>query len=383
MTAKKNILIALMLLLLVAASACALTACNNSPADIGAQIATDDAGNPMYGGETYVMPAGMAFSASASTAADTDTSVTLTANYEPAGTTNQQTNWSVSFANPSSSWATGKTVTDYVTVTSTGINTAEVKCLQAFGEQIIVTATSADNSSVSDTTTVDYKERVEDYKLTLYYGDEVIEEVLYSELLSNQDASVYMQTRDYFVDVYVEYTGQSKQYKLNWEIVSSAYTVASDTLNVSHSEMLFDAFVIDGVDSSTRAFINQLRPYLESGNYDGCSTLTNANTSIYNGWLTSDEEWKQTLGTLISIMVMADTTNINPSASEAQSFLQMYEEAVADIPAYNHMGTMYGNQTSSLDDVLHDITSYYHIQATPIGKATGQFTSSVTFHFSE
>ena len=81
MTAKKNILIALMLLLLVAASACALTACNGAPTDIGAQIATDAAGNPMYGGETYVMPKGTAFSASASTAADTGTSGTLTALY--------------------------------------------------------------------------------------------------------------------------------------------------------------------------------------------------------------------------------------------------------------------------------------------------------------
>lgn len=197
MTAKKNILIALMLLLLVAASACALTACNGIPTDIGAQIATDDVGNPMYGGETYVMPEGMAFSASASSAADTDTSVTLTANYEPAGTTNQQTNWSVSFANPSSSWATGKTVTDYVTVTSTGINTAEVKCLQAFGEQIIVTATSAVDSSVSDTTTVDFEKKFLDVKFTLYRNSTELGSALNSEL----EAGV---TSEYFDYAYVE-----------------------------------------------------------------------------------------------------------------------------------------------------------------------------------
>ena len=62
MTAKRNILIALMLLLLVAASACALAACNNTTAEIsGVQIATDDNGDPMYGGGSYVMPEGMAF----------------------------------------------------------------------------------------------------------------------------------------------------------------------------------------------------------------------------------------------------------------------------------------------------------------------------------
>lgn len=183
MTAKRNILIALMLLLFVAASACALAACNNTTAEIsGVQIATDDNGDPMYGGGSYVMPKGMAFSASASTTADTDTSVTLTALYEPAGTTNQQTNWSVSFSNPSSAWATGKTVTDYVTVTSTGVNTAEVTCLQAFGERIIVTATSAVDSSVSATTTVDFEKKFEDVKFTLYLNDSVVGSAYHNDL---------------------------------------------------------------------------------------------------------------------------------------------------------------------------------------------------------
>ena len=198
MTAKRNILIALMLLLLVAASACALAACNNTPAEIfGVQIATDDNGVPMYGGGSYVMPEGMAFSAAASTAAETDTSVTLTANYEPAGTTNQQTNWSVSFANPASSWATGKTVTDYVIVTSTGVNTAEVTCLQAFGERIIVTATSAVDSSVSDTTTVDFEKKYLDLKFTLYKNSTEVGSALNSEL----EAGV---TFEYFDYEYVE-----------------------------------------------------------------------------------------------------------------------------------------------------------------------------------
>ena len=198
MTAKRNILIALMLLLLVAASACALAACNNTTAEIfGVQIATDDNGVPMYGGGSYVMPEGMAFSAAASTAAETDTSVTLTANYEPAGTTNQQTNWSVSFANPASSWATGKTVTDYVIVTSTGVNTAEVTCLQAFGERIIVTATSAVDSSVSDTTTVDFEKKYLDLKFTLYKNSTEVGSALNSEL----EAGV---TFEYFDYEYVE-----------------------------------------------------------------------------------------------------------------------------------------------------------------------------------
>lgn len=45
------------------------------------------------------------------------------------------------FVDASSAWATGKTVTDYVTVTPTanGALTANVECIKDFGEQIKVT----------------------------------------------------------------------------------------------------------------------------------------------------------------------------------------------------------------------------------------------------
>lgn len=229
MTAKRNILIALMLLLLVAASACALAACNNTTAEIfGAQIATDDNGDPMYGGGSYVMPDGMAFSAAASTAAETDTSVTLTANYEPAGTSNKQTNWSVSFKNPSSSWANGKTVTDYVTVQSTGTNTAKVTCLDSFGEQIIVKATSAVDPSISATTTVDYEKKLEDVKFTLYKGSSVLESFNWSEYLAGSVSLDYFDLRDstethMYLSVYVDmYDGQ---YSFEIEPTFSVYTI--------------------------------------------------------------------------------------------------------------------------------------------------------------
>lgn len=241
MTAKRNILIALMLLLFVAASACALAACNNTIAEIsGVQIATDDNGDPMYGGGSYVMPKGMAFSASASTTADTDTSVTLTALYEPAGTTNQQTNWSVSFSNPSSAWATGKTVTDYVTVTSTGVNTAEVTCLQAFGERIIVTATSAVDSSVSATTTVDFEKKFEDVKFTLYLNDSVVGSAYHNDLAAggsspyftmeyneNTSTAPSASTYPYYgVTTHIDATGDpDDEYRVTIEPVFTAYTV--------------------------------------------------------------------------------------------------------------------------------------------------------------
>ena len=65
--------------------------------------------------------------------------------------------WSVAWKNPSSEWATGKVVTDYVTVTPTsdGALTAKVTKVTAFGEQVIVTATSRVVTSLKATATVD------------------------------------------------------------------------------------------------------------------------------------------------------------------------------------------------------------------------------------
>ena len=104
--------------------------------------------------------------------AQAETAYTLTATVLPEKASNKAVDWAVSFVNPSSTWATGKTVTDYVTVTPTadGALTANVECLQAFGEQIKVTVTSRNNAEATATCLVDYAERVAGYTLTLTNG---------------------------------------------------------------------------------------------------------------------------------------------------------------------------------------------------------------------
>lgn len=89
---------------------------------------------------------------------DEDHSVHLTATVEPENAEDKTVDWTIAFANPSSEWATGKTVTEYVTVTPTenGSLEADVKGLKAFGEQIVVTCTSRANPEAKATCTVDY-----------------------------------------------------------------------------------------------------------------------------------------------------------------------------------------------------------------------------------
>ena len=100
-----------------------------------------------------------------------DTAYTLTATIMPDNAANKAVDWSVSFVNPASAWASGKSVSDYVTVTPTsdGALTANVECLQAFGEQIKVSVTSRENAKATASCTVDYARRIID---TAYWSQD-------------------------------------------------------------------------------------------------------------------------------------------------------------------------------------------------------------------
>ena len=101
--------------------------------------------------------------------AQAETAYTLTATITPADAANKKVDWTIAFKNASSTWASGKTVTEYATVTPSadGALTAVVENVAAFGEQIIVKATSRDNAEAYATCTVEYLQRTTGYTLTL------------------------------------------------------------------------------------------------------------------------------------------------------------------------------------------------------------------------
>lgn len=98
-----------------------------------------------------------------------ETAYTVTATVYPEDAANKKVDWSVAFSNASSTWASGKKVTDYVTVTpsSDGALTAVIQNVAAFGEQIIVKTTSRDNAEAYATLSVEYLQRTTGYTLTL------------------------------------------------------------------------------------------------------------------------------------------------------------------------------------------------------------------------
>ena len=92
---------------------------------------------------------------------------TVTAVVLPADA-NQNVSWNLAWKNPSSSWANGKDVEDYVDIVlSDDTKTATISCKQPFGEQIKVTVVSVENNSAKAHLTLDYAQKVTDMALNI------------------------------------------------------------------------------------------------------------------------------------------------------------------------------------------------------------------------
>lgn len=145
------------------------------------EAVTDGEGNAMVSGKVYNLSPRMLFASTTAENAETAAGITVQATIEPADADNKAVDWAVSFVNPASEWASGKTVTDYVTVTpeSDGSLTATVKCLKAFGEQIKITVTSRDNSAATASCTADYYRRLAGIKLDkiIKQNKEIVKEI--------------------------------------------------------------------------------------------------------------------------------------------------------------------------------------------------------------
>ena len=208
-----------------------------------------------------------------------ETAYLLTATITPENATNKAVDWTIAFVNAESEWATGKTVTDYVTVTPTadGALTANVECLQAFGEQVRVTVTSRDNTAVKANATVDYTEKLSAVKAT--FGSTVLSNGMTKSFdldASGQPAEAW--TFDYTTSAHTiadEYTTTVKiSFADGVSAVESAvgveFTWAGETITSgmpSFDKTFFDkVFVTEsGAVSANPAQYNKLVNALSSG----------------------------------------------------------------------------------------------------------------------
>ncbi len=136
---------------------------------------TDENGNELASGTVYAMPASLAYAVPTSESAQASEGVTIQATVLPEYATNKALTWSLAFANPSSAWANGKNVNDYVKVEVNGGDSTivTVSCLAPFGERIILTAQSVSNPEVTASCNVEFMQKVESATVTC--GEFVIE----------------------------------------------------------------------------------------------------------------------------------------------------------------------------------------------------------------
>lgn len=180
--------------------------------------------------------------------ADAEKAITLTATVTPEAEEYQAVDWSAAFV--SATWATGKNVTDYVTVTPKGDLSATVTCKQAFGAQIKVTAACRISPQSTAECTFDYaKKPLELQKPTVFTG------VTGAENFGNGDlVSPYVSTDSYYASPKYQGAYTVKTY-------SSAYTV-DDTFTVKqYRQMTANAsteFKKDGKYASQLKITNEL-----------------------------------------------------------------------------------------------------------------------------
>lgn len=214
-------------------------------------------GTPMVSNMSYKMArSGMVFATPTAYSRTAGEGITLVASVEPSYATKTAVDWIVSFANPESEWATGKTATDYVTITPTedGSLTATLECLQPFGEQIIVKVVSRENAEISDTCPLEYMRRVE--SVSLKVGDDYVftPGVNYAdfEVATGNKGTGGKVTLDVdFTDVYTIESWDSDSYDATdlsqWGIIGGNSNLGSDASMSSFMGMTADGMKYTGM----------------------------------------------------------------------------------------------------------------------------------------
>lgn len=171
----------------------------------------------------------------ATTAADGTTTKTITATVEPAGANEHDPlSWDVAFKDPSSTWANGKNVSDYVTISvSADTLTCTVTCKQAFGEQIVLNVSSKTKNATASAN-VDYVKRVTNYMFTVRSEDG--EKFEFDMQLADQADGI----GDTVGVVYGSATTRVPTYHISWTFSYSTGTLEGDSYIETQSQDRFN-----------------------------------------------------------------------------------------------------------------------------------------------
>lgn len=122
----------------------------------------DGDGTALTSGEVYALPTALIYSASTAQSNDAGDGIRVTATVTPPTAANKNVIWNAKFANAESEWAANKVVSDYFTAVPEegNPNTVLLTCKNPFGEQIILTAASAEDHEKTASCTVDFRQKI-------------------------------------------------------------------------------------------------------------------------------------------------------------------------------------------------------------------------------
>lgn len=196
------------------------------------------------------------------------TGITLTATMVPNTATNKAVDWTVEFVNPSSSWASGKKASDYVSVvpTSDGALTATVSAVSGFGEQIKIVVTARSNPEATAYCLVDYGRRLAD-SATMTFSNELF--ASNGSLNTNGVQSVESIKSSNWQAMNASYGRSTFTYEPSYK---SGYTVENSTANITvsvkPSDSFYSALKSQGIANSSNGWETVTIEYI-GGLYEG------------------------------------------------------------------------------------------------------------------
>lgn len=248
-------------------------------------------------------------------AEEAESAMVMTASISPSNATNVNLDWTVSFVNPDSEWATGKTVTDYVTIAEQSETTAVLTNLKPFGEKIQMTVCVADNTAINAVATCDYIKKITAFSDDLVLGNSSLVDGAFENY------------------PYKDYNGIKHFTRLGNEgdntnipcLYSSAYTV-EDTFTFAYDVKFTSAFV------EALASIDRLALTCEADTY---VTVTTTECFMYSYHTNSTTSWGASDGVFLH-------------------YLDAFVEAMAEIGVGGRIGTVRITATGEYGEYMQE-----------------------------
>lgn len=236
----------------------------------------------------------------------------LTATVTPADATNKEVDWSIEWNNASSTWAKGKTVTDYVTVTPTadGALTANVACLQPFAEKIVIRVAVRTDTALYAEAVVDYEKRILGFDLS------------FANTFSTTDTNNLVEPANW------SFTTSSLTQTVNFPRIKAAvnndfgyawtgYYDDQDTTNVTLN-VQYSIYTKDKSYAGAKISVAASEEYINALEAAGLSVQANANQYI-----------ELTSGSLSELSFTVNDIYLAAFCSDAHSYFKTFDEYVA------------------------------------------------------